>query len=90
MRKKISEMTAEHIGIPKEILMNIPKISIAGNKEIFLENYTGIIEYTDQIIRIRAKEYIIKIEGQNLKIINIDSDNLLADGKLDNISFDVF
>lgn len=88
MRKKASELASDKLGLPKELIMNIPKLSIAGNKELFLENYQNIVEYTDRIIRIKTKDYVVRITGEYLKITQMDADNLFAKGDFREISFE--
>ena len=38
MKKRISESIADAWGVPKEVIMNIPKLTIAGASEIYIEN----------------------------------------------------
>lgn len=51
MKKRISESIADAWGVPKEVIMNIPKLTIAGASEIYIENHKGILSYTDTEIR---------------------------------------
>ena len=47
MKKRISERAADAWGVPKDVIMNIPRLTISGDKEIYIENHKGILEYTD-------------------------------------------
>ena len=47
MKKRISESIADAWGVPKEVIMNIPKLTIEGASEIYIENHKGILSYTD-------------------------------------------
>ena len=73
--------------IPQEVLFGIPIVSITGNKEIVIENYHGIIEYTDCIVRIRTKIGEIKIKGQNLNLIYFNSDDMLITGIIKEVKY---
>ena len=68
--------------IPPEILYGIPIVSITGNKEIIIENYQGIIEYTNYVVRVRTRIGELKITGQNLNIIYFTSDDMLITGEI--------
>ena len=45
MKKRISESIADAWGVPKEVIMNIPKLTIAGASEIYIENHKGIRKF---------------------------------------------
>ena len=61
MKKRISESIADAWGVPKEVIMNIPKLTIAGASEIYIENHKGILSYTDSGMDFRLTEYVLKI-----------------------------
>lgn len=88
MKKKISEHMAEKLSIEKEILMDIPKLSISGNREIYIENYHLITEYLPERIRIKTKDYTVKIEGAELKLSFIAREDLKISGIFAQISFE--
>ena len=88
MKKPISEHISERLSIGKEILMDIPKLSIAGNRELLIENYHFITEYTSEIIRIKTKEYTLKIEGIELNLRCISREELEISGIFTQISFE--
>lgn len=75
----------EQLEIPKDAVLNIPRITIAGDQELCIENHKGIVEYSDTVIRINVGTGIIKVVGENLSIHSILTDELLIEGKLKNI-----
>ena len=87
MKKKISEHIAEGLNIEKDIIMNIPHLSISGNREIYIENYQHITEYTDELISIKTNDYLLKVEGRELKLLYITSEDLKIIGIFTQISF---
>ena len=56
MRSKKERVIDRLLEVPKEISTNEPKITIAGFKQMLIENYKAILEYQD--IYIRIKTYI--------------------------------
>ena len=88
MKKSFSERAAERLSIGKDILMDIPKLSISGNRELLIENYHTITEYNPEIIRIKTKEYTLKIEGINLNLHCISREELEISGVFAQISFE--
>lgn len=83
----IREKVTELLELPKEIVLDLPKITIVGNSNIFIENYKGIIEYDNTRIRANTSKGIIKISGGNLVIREITSEDLMVEGDIDAIEF---
>ena len=86
-RRTVGEKVADVLEMPKDILLNMPKMVIFGNKEITVENYKGILEYTQQKVRLNTASYILVINGENLSIKNIATEIITVYGKFSNIEF---
>ncbi len=88
-RKKKNQNRFEKIlEIPKEISSTDPKITIMGFNEILIENYKGILEYQEFYIRVSTYIGIININGFNLNLTEMTSDDILITGKIENIDFE--
>lgn len=74
--------------IPKEISTNEPKITIMGFNEMLIENYKGILEYQEFYIRISTYIGILNINGFNLNLTEMTSDDILITGKIETIDFE--
>ncbi len=55
------------VGVPKDVAMGLPILTITGTDELCVENYRGITEYTDQIIRLEPNADRLKSAGKNWK-----------------------
>lgn len=85
--KRLREKIADTLDISKEIIIDTSKITAIGNREITIENYRGIIEYTDKTIRLITNPYIIKIEGDCLEIKTMTRDFLYITGCINSVAF---
>ena len=74
--------------IPKEISSIDPKITIMGFEEILIENYKTILEYQEFYIRISTYKGIININGFNLSLNEMRTDDVLVKGKIESIDFE--
>lgn len=68
--------------LPKEIVLNLPLVTIIGSQEMLVENYKGIIEYSEIKIRINTSCGVLKIEGKKLLINQMTKENLKITGKI--------
>lgn len=85
--EKIKKGIAEVFDIPKDIVLNLPRIVIIGQLQIYIENHDGVQEFKDDFIKLRVPQGIIEIKGSNLVIRNIYSEDLLLDGEITSIEF---
>lgn len=87
MRKKIREGISEMLEFPKEVVMDLPKLTMAGNRELYLENYKGIVEYTSAVVRLNLGEKELRITGENLGIRSIESEDITVSGLIGSVEF---
>ena len=45
---KFRERMAEKLKLPKDLVMGAAVLTVTGHSEAYIENYRGIIEYTEQ------------------------------------------
>jgi len=91
MRKKrleeVKSTVSEMFELPKEIMLNMPKISLIGNNQMLVENHKGIIEYTAQRIRVNSANGVIRVIGNNMNLKNIAADDIMISGEIKIIEF---
>jgi sporulation protein YqfC len=76
IKNKLSNM----LELPKEIVLDLPVITITGNDEITIENYKGIVEYTVECVRLKTKIGVIKIEGKKISLKQMTSECICITG----------
>lgn len=85
---KIKKKLNSIIDMPSEIVLNLPKITIDSNESIWIENYRGLIEYTDKFVRLNSLEYTIIIEGENLCINFMTKEEISISGMILKVIYD--
>lgn len=78
---------AEVSELPKDVVMGQPVVTVLGRTEMNIENYRGIIEYTDVIIRIQTKIGQIRITGKNLRVDYYTNDDMKLTGQIEAIEY---
>lgn len=86
-RQEWKEKAAEMSGVPKDVAMGLPILTITGTNDLCVENYRGMTEYTDQIIRLRSKSGQIKITGKKLEVIYYTNDEMKIHGHIRTIEY---
>ncbi len=62
-------------------------IELFSNKKLIAEGCYGIIEYSENLVRINLSKGEIQIFGKGLEIINMVSDTISVKGLIENIEF---
>ena len=87
MKKNIKQKIANSLDIPGDVLCDVPHFSLVNNRELRVENYKGILLYTENEINLGAKEYKINITGENLKITVITDEFIIIIGSISALNF---
>lgn len=77
---KSKEKIIEKLNLPNTDLLDIPKITVCGKKEITIENHKGIRTFKDNEIRINSRIGVIRVEGSSFEILYISGDTIIISG----------
>lgn len=86
-KKGFREKFAELLELPKELVLNIPRITMAGNGDMMIENYKGLVEYDQSRIRISTGPGTVRIAGRGLVIREITSEDVIISGDIHTVEF---
>lgn len=81
-KKKHLESLSNYLELPKDLLLNLPRITLVGDIQLHIENHRGIIEYTKERIRISISMGELVIVGEGLVLRNIFPDEIAVEGKI--------
>jgi len=84
----VRERIADSFEVSKELTLDVVKVTLIGTREITIENYIGVIEYTDKIIHLSAKPAPLKINGDFLEIKTMTKEILYVSGVIHKIGFE--
>lgn len=62
-------------------------LSMTGNREAYIENYRGILEYTDTCILLQTQNGQVRFEGKRLVIEYYTNEDMKISGHITNVSF---
>ena len=73
--------------LPRDILFGEMILRLSGNREVLIENYKGIYEYTKERIIILGKKQNLKIEGCQLHISYFSGYDMKVVGAIDSLTY---
>ena len=78
---------ADAANLPKDVVLGVPILTLAGQYEENIETYRGILEYTEQLIRINVRSGQIRITGKSLEINYYTTTDMKITGKVEKIEY---
>ena len=78
---------SEELELPKEILLHLPLISFIGQEEVTIENYKGILEYSEETVRIGTAAGVLRLEGQGLCLKQLSAECMVVTGRVEKMEF---
>lgn len=85
--KQIQERLLQALELPHDVIFDLPKISVIGDIQFYLENHRGIIAYSPTEIRIAVSIGEVRIEGEGLIIRTITRDEIHLEGRIYGIRY---
>ncbi|TYP54976.1 sporulation protein YqfC [Thermosediminibacter litoriperuensis] len=74
--------------LPKDIVLDLPRITVTGKVGAFIENHKGILEYSSDRVCINTKLGPLVIKGQDLIIKSVVADEIVVEGKIRSLEFE--
>ena len=78
---------ADAANLPTDVVLGVPILTLTGHYEVNIENYRGILEYTEQLIRINVRSGQIRITGKSLEINYYTTTDMKITGKVEKIEY---
>lgn len=86
-REKINQVITDLLEIPRDLILDLPKLTVIGQEELYLDNHKGIIEYDSNRIRINLSRGFLEIQGTGLEIRAILPDEINICGHIKVIKY---
>ena len=81
------ELIVESLKLPKDTMLGASIVTLTGNREAFIENYKGILEYTKELIVLQGKNSKICFEGRQLAIEYYTNEDMKISGSIDDVRY---
>ncbi len=73
--------------LPADVMMDLPRITMIGQLHIYIENHRGVLQFSNQELRLLLKQGQLLIKGDNFVIKTILPEELLLEGRIDQVLY---
>ncbi len=86
-RIPITHKLAGFLDIPLDTVIDWPRMTISGNKNLSISNHRGVIEYDQTLVRINTRFGELKITGSGLTIVSAVKEEVIVEGKINQLEW---
>lgn len=87
MNKSKTDKLLDTLQLPKDILHGDMRITLTGNREAWIENYKGILEYSNESIILQGKSCKVQFTGKRLTIDYYTNEDMKLSGRIISINY---
>lgn len=87
MKMPVYRKVASAMEIPEDLSEKASLVEVTGQNAVRIENYLGIIEYSDIRLLLQCKKCRLEVIGNNLFIESYTRDELLLRGQIDQVHY---
>lgn len=81
------EKLLESLQLPRDVCLGALRVTLTGNVEAWVENYRGLLEYSEQTILLQGKTCQVCFEGIGLSIDYYTNEDMKISGCIRNVRY---
>ena len=87
VRENVKSNIVESLELPVDIMYGAVIVTAMGRNQVLVENYKGIIEYTQEKIRLQTKTCQVTIQGKRLGVEYYTNEEMKITGCIQGILY---
>lgn len=77
----------ESLQLPRDVCLGALRVTLTGSTEAWVENYRGLLEYSEQSILLQGKNCQVCFEGTGLTIDYYTNEDMKISGCIQNVRY---
>lgn len=86
-REQFGKRLAAAAGMPMDVVAGASVVTVTGSSAVRIENYRGITEYTECLVRVRTRNGQIRLSGDHLCVEYYMNDEMKITGDICRLEF---
>lgn len=87
LKNPFENQVSKALDLPEEVINDLPVITLVGKGKVSVENFSGLVEYTNERIRLGTSSGIVVIEGTELMAKSMTLELIVIQGNIRGVSF---
>ncbi|HWO97970.1 MAG TPA: sporulation protein YqfC [Bacillus sp. (in: firmicutes)] len=86
-KQQMKNWITRKMELPADVLTDLPRVTMVGQIHVYIENHRGLLAFSDKEIRILLKQGQLLIKGDQLVIKVIMPEEIVLEGKIDQVLY---
>ncbi|WP_028561662.1 sporulation protein YqfC [Paenibacillus pinihumi] len=83
--RKIRKLTADLLDVPQDVVFDLPRMTMIGNRQLYIENHRGVLQFSSDKLRLALSKGELEVGGSELVIRAIWTEEVFIEGQIDHI-----
>ncbi|GGG10685.1 sporulation protein YqfC [Paenibacillus abyssi] len=80
--RKIRKLTAEILDLPQDVVFDLPRMTMIGDRQLYIENHRGVLHFTSDKLRLALSKGELEVTGNGLAIRAIWTEEVFIEGQI--------
>ena len=85
---KAKNNLVEKLDLPRDLVLDLPKIVVTGDIEIIIENHKGIVIFDERQVKINSRIGLVSVYGNNFEILFLGGSTITLKGKFKSVVYE--
>lgn len=87
LTNKWNHFTAKMLDLPQDVVQDIPRITMIGNLQLYVENYKGVLDFSSEVLKMELSKGKLEVIGKQLVIRAILPEEVFIEGIIEDIKY---
>ena len=85
--KRAKLKAAKILEFPEDVMLDLPRVTIAGNTRAYIDNHMGIVGYTREKVEIALPEGVVCFLGEEFSMDEFEVKRIVISGKIHSVNY---
>lgn len=85
--RRLSKLTAKLLDLPQDVVLDLPRFTMIGNRQLYIENHRGVLHFSDESLKLALSQGNLEISGKQLVIRAILPEEVFIEGVISDIRY---
>ncbi|ANS75160.1 sporulation protein YqfC [Paenibacillus yonginensis] len=85
--RKFRKWTVDAMGLPGDLVFELPRITLVGGKQLLIENHRGVLHFSEERLSLALSEGGLEVTGKDLVIKTIMPQEVMVEGDIAEIKY---
>lgn len=87
LTRKINQFAAKLLDLPQDVVMDLPRITMIGNMQLYVENHRGVLHFSSDVLKLALSRGRLEVYGNQLSIRAILTEEVFIEGVIHDIKY---